>query len=106
MSIVRQAMEPYAKGSNNRLAGFFLIVGLATAGITAIYFYAFARHHLDNLALRYLISIFLLALGGIFIILTIRAKDDYAKIGLVALAVFLIFGAVISFVVTLILLAI
>jgi EamA domain-containing membrane protein RarD len=100
----RQSLQHYAKGSNTNLVVMFTVVGLIAAGLTFLYVYFVARHHQDNFFLAYLLPLFFLADGITFGIIARSKRGDWSAIAYAVLAVFFIFGALVSFVVTLILL--
>jgi len=100
----RQSLQHYAKGSNTSLLVMFTVVGLIAAGLTFLYVYFIARQHQDNLFVGYLLPLFLLAAGIAFGIMARSKRGDWSAIAYAVLAVFFIFGALVSFVVTLILL--
>lgn len=101
----RQSLQHYAKGSNSSLVVMFSVVGLIAAGLTLLYVYFVARQHRDNVLICYLAPLLMLVGGVTFGIIARSKRGDWAAIGFAVLAVFLLFGALISFVVTLILLA-
>lgn len=100
----RQAILYYSKGSNANIVAMFILVALLACGLTFLYVYFIARHHQDNIFAGYLMPLLMLA-GGIWFILVARSKrGDWSAIAFAILAVFSLFGAVISFLMTLILL--
>lgn len=103
-NIFQQAIRHYSKGSNTQIVLMFGVVALIAAGLTFLYVYFVGRHHQDNLLVGYLMPLLLLAGGIGFVIAARRAKDGWSGIALAIFAVFLIFGAVVSLLVTLILL--
>jgi EamA domain-containing membrane protein RarD len=100
----RQSLQHYAKGSNTSLLVMFTVVGLIAAGLTFLYVYFVARHHQDNLFIGYLLPLFFLAAGITFGVIARSKRGDWSAIAYAVLAVFFIFSALISLVVTLILL--
>jgi EamA domain-containing membrane protein RarD len=104
MNIFRQAITHYSKGSNTNVIIMFSVVALIAAGLTFLYVYLIGRHHQDNLLVGYLMPLLLLA-GGIGFVFVARSKrGDWSAIAYAILAVFFLLGAIISFLVTLILL--
>lgn len=101
MNIFRQALDNYAKKSNVNIVGVFLIAAALAAGLTMLYVWLFGRHHADNLWLRYLAPLVLLGAGLIFVYLARRIPDQWARLGYAIMAIFLLFGAIVSFLVTL-----
>jgi EamA domain-containing membrane protein RarD len=103
-NIFRQAIQHYSKGSNANVIIMFSVVVLIAAGLTFLYVYFIARHHQDNILVSYLMPLLLLA-GGIWFIFVARSKrGDWSAIAYAILAVFFLFGAIVSFLVTLLLL--
>jgi cytochrome bd-type quinol oxidase subunit 2 len=100
----RQSLQHYAKGSNTSVLVMFTIVGLIAAALTFLYVYFFARHHQDNTFMCYLAPLLMFVIGVTFGIIARSKRGDWAAIGYAVLAVFFIFGALVGFVVTLILL--
>ncbi len=100
----RQSLQHYAKGSNTSLLVMFTIVGLIAAGLTFLYVYFIARHHQDNTFIGYLSPLLMFVIGAAFGIMARSKRGDWAAIGYAVLAVFFIFGSLISLVVTLVLL--
>jgi peptidoglycan/LPS O-acetylase OafA/YrhL len=103
-NIFQRAIKHYSKGSNTQIILIFGIVALIAAGLTFLYVYFIGRHHQDNLFVGYLMPVLLLAGGIGFVIAARHARDDWSGIALAILALFLLFGAVISFLLALILL--
>lgn len=101
MNIFRQALNDYAKKSDVNIVGLFAIVAAIAAGLTFLYVQFFARHHGDNLWLRYLAPLVLLAAGLIFVYLARSIPDQWARLGYAIMAIFLLFSAIVSFIVTL-----
>jgi hypothetical protein len=103
-NIFRQSLQHYSKGSNTNVIIMFIVVVLIAAGLTFLYVYFIARHHQDNILVSYLMPLFLLA-GGIWFVIVARSKrGDWSAIAYAILAVFFMLGAIISFLVTLLLL--
>jgi cytochrome bd-type quinol oxidase subunit 2 len=100
----RQSLQHYAKGSNTNLILMFSAVGLIAAGLTFLYVYFVARHQQDNLFISYLAPVVLLAAGVAFALIARSKRGDWSAIAYAFLAVFFIYGAIISVIVTLILL--
>lgn len=100
----RQSLQHYAKGSNTSVLMMFTIVGLLAAALTFFYVYFFARHHQDNILIGYLAPLSMFGMGVVFGIIARSKRGDWAAIGYAVLAVFFIFGALSSLVVTVILL--
>ena len=105
MNIFRQALHDYAKKSDVNIVGLFAIVALMASGLTFLSVYFIGRHNAANLWLRYLAPLILLAAGLLFVYVARSIPDQWARLGYAILAVFLIFGALVSFVITLILFA-
>lgn len=105
MNIFRQALHDYARKKDVNLAGVFLIVAALASGLTILYVQLFGRHHADNLWLRYLAPLVLLAAGLVFVYIARSIPDQWARLGYAIMAIFLIFGALVSFIVTLLLFA-
>jgi chromate transport protein ChrA len=103
-NIFLQSLRQYAKGSNTNIVLMFTVVGLIAAGLTFLYVYFVARHHQDNFFISYLMPAFLLAAGIAFGFIARRKRGDWSAIAFAVLAVFFSFGAIISFLVTLLLL--
>jgi EamA domain-containing membrane protein RarD len=103
-NIFRQSIQHYSKGSNANVVIMFSVVALIAAGLTFLYVYFIARHHQDNLLFSYLMPLLLLAGGVTFIFIARSKRGDWSAIAYAFLAVFFLFGAIISFLVTLILL--
>lgn len=104
MNVFRQALQEFSKGSNARIIWSLAVVGAVVAGLSFGYVYFIARHHQQNFLLAYLVPLLLLAAAGCFLIAGYRSKRGWEGLILVVLALFTFFAAVISFVVTLILL--
>ena len=103
-NIFRQSLQHYSKGSNANVIIMFSVVALIAAGLAFLYVYFIARHHQDNILVGYFMPLLLLA-GGIWFIIVARSKrGDWSAIAYAILAVFFLLGAIISFLVTLILL--
>jgi len=100
----RQSLQHYAKGSNTSLVAMFSVVGLIAAGLTFLYVYFVARHHQDHAFICYLAPLSMLVIGVAFGVIARSKRGDWAAIGYAVLAVFFLFGALLSFVVTLVLL--
>jgi len=100
----RQSLQHYAKGLNTSLAVMFTVVGLIAAGLSFLYVYFVARHHQDNTFICYLAPLLMFVIGVTFGLIARSKRGDWSAIAYAVLAVFFIFGALISFVVTLILL--
>jgi len=105
MNIFRQALDDYAKKSNVNIVGIFLIAAALATGLTILYVQLFGRHHAGNLWLRYLAPLVLLAAGLVFVYIARSIPDQWARLGYAIMAIFLIFGAIVSFIVTLLLFA-
>ncbi|MEK7728368.1 MAG: hypothetical protein AAB354_08120 [candidate division KSB1 bacterium] len=105
MNVFRQALNDYAKKSDVNIVGLFAIVAALASGLTLLYVLLFGRHHADNLWLRYLAPLVLLAAGLVFVYIARSIPDQWARLGYAIMAIFLIFGAIISFIVTLLLFA-
>jgi len=103
-SVFRQSLQHYAKGSNTNLVVMFAVAGLIAAGLTFLYVYFIARHHQDHLLVSYLMPVFLFVDGVAFAIVARSKRGDWSAIAYAVLAVFFIYGAIISFFVTLLLL--
>lgn len=101
MNVFRQALQDYARKSDSNLTGIFLVVAVLAAALTSLYIHFFGRHHADNLWLRYLAPLVLLAAGLGFVYIARSIPDQWARLGYAIMAIFLIFGAIVSFVVTL-----
>jgi hypothetical protein len=104
MNIFRQSIQHYSKGSNASVILMFSVVALIALGLTFLYVIFVGRHHQDNLLVSYLMPLLLLAGGIGFMIVALKNKGDWSAIAFAVLAVFFLFGAVISFLLTLILL--
>ena len=103
-NIFRQSIQHYSKGSNANVVIMFIVVALIAAGLTFLYVFFVGRNHQDNILVSYLMPLLLLA-GGIWFIIVARSKGgDWSAIAYAILAVFFLLGAIISFLVTLILL--
>lgn len=105
MNVFRQALHDYARKKDVNLVGIFIIVASMAAGLTILYVQLFGRHHADNPWLRYLAPLLLFLVGMIFVIIARSIPDQWARLGYAILAIFLIFGALVSFIVTLLLFA-
>jgi cytochrome c oxidase assembly factor CtaG len=105
MNIFRQALQDYAKKSDVNLAGVFALVAALASGLTILYVLLFGRYHADNLWLRYLAPLVLLAAGLVFVYIARSIPDPWARLGYAIMAIFLLFGAIASFIVTLLLFA-
>lgn len=105
MNVFRQALHDYARKSNVNIAGVFLIAAALASGLTILYVFLFGRNHADNLWLRYLAPLVLLVAGLVFVFIARSIPDQWARIGYAVMAIFLVFGAIVSFVVTLLLFA-
>lgn len=103
-NIFRQSIQHYSKGSNTNIIIMFIVAALIAAGLTFLYVYFIARHHQDNILVGYLSPLLLLAGGVTFIFIARSKSGDWSAIAYAFLAVFFLFGAIISFLVTLILL--
>jgi uncharacterized membrane protein len=104
LNVFRQSLQHYAKGSNTSLAVMFTVAGLIAAGLAFLYVYFIARHHQDDLLVSYLLPLLLLAGGIAFGIVARSKRGDWSAIAYAVLAVFFIFGAIVSFLITLLLL--
>jgi len=103
-NIFRQSIQHYSKGANVNVMIMFSVVALIAAGLTFLYVFFVGRNHQDNILVSYLMPLLLLA-GGIWFIIVARSKGgDWSAIAYAILAVFFLLGAIISFLVTLILL--
>lgn len=100
MNVFQQALQQYAKGSNTRLIGTFIALGALDGLVTFVYVYFIARHHQENFLLSYLLPLVLLLLGIIFLLIGVRSKGDWTGLIYVVLALFALFAAAMSFVVT------
>ncbi len=105
MNVFRQALHDYAKKSDVNIVGLFAIVAALASGLTVLYVFLFGRQHADNLWLRYLAPLVLLAAGLVFVYLARSIPDQWARLGYAIMAIFLLFGAIVSFIVTLLLFA-
>lgn len=103
MNTFQEALRHYAKGSNARLIGIFVLVAGLAAVLTFAYVFFIGRQH-DSLLLSCLLPLLMLLAGGIFIYLARSAKDGFAGIAYAILAIILLFGALVSFLVTLLVL--
>ena len=103
MNVIRQALHDYAKKSDVNIVGVFIMVASLATGLTILYVMLFGRHHADNLWLRYLEPLVLLAAGLIFVYIARSIPDQWARLGYAIMAIFLIYSAIISFIITLIL---
>lgn len=103
MNVIRQALHDYAKKSDVNIVGVFIMVASLATGLTILYVMLFGRHHADNLWLRYLAPLVLLAAGLIFVYIARSIPDQWARLGYAIMAIFLIYSAIISFIITLIL---
>ena len=70
--------------------------------LSYVYFLFIGRHNQGTLV-AYLLPLLLFVAGGIFILVARLADDPYASLGYLALALLLLFAAVVSLIVTLIL---
>ncbi len=104
MNVFRQALRQYSKGSNARLTGTFVSAGAVVAFVSFLYVYFIARYHQDNFLLSYLLPLLLLAFAVVLLLVGTRAKRGWEDLIFVVLALFAFFAAVISFVVTFVLL--
>ena len=103
-NVFRQSIQHYSKGSNANVVIMFSVVALIAAGLTFLYVFFIARNHQDNILISYLMPLFLLG-GGIWFIFVARSnRGDWSAIAYAILAVFFLLGAIVSFLVTLILL--
>lgn len=105
MNVFRAALRHHAKGSNARLAGIFSAVAAAAVLLTLLYVIFIGRHFHGRWLLNYLVPVVLLAAGLVFVQLARSAKDGYAGLANALMAIFLLFGAIVSLVTTLLLLA-
>lgn len=103
MNIFQVALRHYTKGSNARLIGIFVLVAGLAAVLTFAHVFFIGRKH-DSLLLRYLPPLLMLLAGAIFTYLAHSAKDGFAGIAHALLAIILLFGALVSFLVTLLVL--
>ena len=101
-NIFRQSIQHYSKGSNANVIIMFSVVALIAAGLTFLYVFFFGRHHQDNLLVSYLMPVLLLAGGIGFMIVALKNKGDWSAIAYAVLAVFFLFGAIVSFLLTLV----
>jgi hypothetical protein len=104
MNIFRQSIQHYSKGSNTNVIIMFSVVALIAAGLTFLYVFFIGRHHQDDLLMSYLIPLLLLAGGAGFMAVALKNKGDWSAIAYAVLAVFFLFGAIISLIITLVLL--
>lgn len=102
MNIIRQALKKYSDDSNTRLILIFAIVGLVAAGLSVLFYFLVGQNH-PGTVLAYLLPLIFLVLGVAAIIVARLIDDPYAGLGYIALALFLLFAALASFIVTLIL---
>ncbi len=105
MNVFRQALHDYARKSDVNIVGLFAIVGLIAAALTFLSIYFIGRHHADNLWLRYLAPLVLFTAGLVFVYIARSIPDQWARLGYAIMAIFLIFGALVSFIITIILFA-
>lgn len=103
LNIFQVALCHYAKGSNARLIGIFVLVASLAAVLTFAHVFFIGQKH-DSLLLRYLLPLLMLLAGGIFIYLACSAKDGFAGIAHAVLAIILLIAALVSFLVKLLLL--
>ncbi len=103
MNLFRAALRHHAKGSDARLAGIFAAVAAAAVLLTLLYVFFIGRHFHGRWLLNYLMPLVLLAAGLVFVQLARSAKDGYAGLAYALMAIFLLFGALISFFTTLLL---
>ncbi len=103
MNIFQVALRHYAKGSNARLIGVFVLVAGLAAVLTFAHVFFIGRKH-DSSLLRYLLPLLMLLAGGIFTYLARSAKDGFAGIAHAVLAIIVLIAALVSFLVTLLLL--
>ena len=99
---IRQSLEKYAEQKNTTLARMFIIAGLIVAGITWLYVLFIGRNQ-EEFFLRQIVALLLFLGGIIFIFVARAARDGFAAIAYAVLAVFMLFGAVVSLIVALIL---
>ncbi|NUO82383.1 hypothetical protein HUU05_20095 [candidate division KSB1 bacterium] len=104
MNIFHQALQQYSQGSNTRLFATFAILGGLDALVSYLYVYFIARHQQDSFLLSYLVPLLLLVIAAGFLIAGLRSKRGWEGLIFVVLAIFGFFAAVLSFVVTLLLL--
>ncbi len=105
MNVFRAALRHHAKGSDARLAGIFAAVAAAAVLLTLLYVIFIGRHFHGRWLLNSLVPVVLLAAGLVFVQLARSAKDGYAGLANALMAIFLLFGAIVSLVTTLLLLA-
>jgi cytochrome bd-type quinol oxidase subunit 2 len=102
--ILRRSIQHYSKGSNANVIIMFSVAALIAAGLTFLYVYFVARHHQDNILVSYLAPLLLLAGGAWFVIVARSKRGDWSAIAYAILAVFFLFGAIVSLLITLLLL--
>ncbi|MDZ7268458.1 MAG: hypothetical protein ONB48_12050 [candidate division KSB1 bacterium] len=101
MNVFQAALRLHAKGSDARLAGIFAAVAAAAVFLTLLYVHFIGRHFQDRWLLTYLMPLVLLAGGLVFVLLARSAKDGYAGLAYALMAIFLLFGTLVSFLTTL-----
>lgn len=106
MNVFQQALAQYAKGSNTRIVNTFIALGAIDGLATFGYVFFIGRHHQQNFLLSYLLPLVLLVLGLVFLLIGVRAKGDWTGLIYVVLALFTLFASAMSFIVTLLLLAV
>lgn len=104
MNVFQAALRNHAKGSNARLAVIFVAVAVVAALLTLLYFYFIGRPSHGRWLINSLVPLVLLAAGLVLVQLARSAKDGYAGLAYALLAIFFLFGALISFLTTLALL--
>jgi hypothetical protein len=105
-NIFFQSLRQYAKSSNANIILMFAVAGLVAAGLTFLYVYFIGRRHQGIFFVSYLMPLLLLAAGAAFGFIARSKRGDWSAIAFAVLAVFFIFGAIISFLTTLLLLMI
>lgn len=103
MGMIRQALARASNDSNQQLTMIFIGIGMAAAALSYVYFVLVGRQHQGTL-IAYLLPMVLFLAGLAFLVVARLIDDPYAALGYVALALFLLFAAVVSLVVTLLLL--
>jgi hypothetical protein len=103
MNVYQEAVQNYARSSGFQLATLLIITALGSTVLAFVAAYFVGRHYPDNLLLRYLAPLLLLVGSGVSLLIGSYASDQYQRLIYAAWVVFLLIGATLSFVVTIIL---
>lgn len=102
IAFLQQSVKSYAEKKNTAIISMFVTTGLIATGLTWLYVHFVGRHQAATV-LRWLPAVVFAALGVVLILIARSARDGWAAIAYAVMGVFLLFSALVSVIVTIIL---